>query len=721
MMIKRSVLSLLCVLSFSATAQEVNTNANEQLADSYVRSALSFLTFSEAIKTDEPAVLAGTLLDSAIQLDPANAQAWSMRSELAESSGDFDAYEEALVGYLGTGVDDDRARFSLIRYRLSKSNTLDAQLREVEQLLNSEMGRSFSGPLRSRLASFASATGNELGDERARRKWAVEAARADPANLEAAQAMLGLVIELGGDAVKRGTATVNVVRADPVSPVARLQLAAQLAEQGAFVRAAQQYEVVSTRLSPEALPMDAYVQWAHCLAMSGQDELLLQLLNDFEAALNQAPPAPAAPEGEDAAADAEQPKQEKVDLPITLDVVRLAILRDGDDQDQAQIVFDRIARQLEADGDDEELNQQAKKNLVSIAAVFGPNLDQAQSIAEANDNDPVALAWIALRRGDTAKAREQFKAHAAKQPIAACGLAIATGQDDAGRARLMQAFIESSSTTSLAALTAGREMLKTGTPPQPTTAGKALLALMAKYSESFWRVDIERTPWVDVRMRITPQRIKPLQPIKAEITIWNTSRFPLAITEDGPIKQNALVTINATSAGRMLPPTPPIVVDLGRRFSLKAGERMIIDTRLDYHQFGTLRDRNPGAPISFDARLLTNPALNQAGLWRPAGIGGLSDIRDCLVEARPTNAKAIDAWLADLNSEVVSTRLNVIKRLAALNRLAQPDLIDPATVQRVTTPLLQVWDNGTEVEQAWIIANAVALSDDNTTYPALLE
>ncbi len=724
MMIKRSFLFLICLLSLSATAEEVNTNAKEQLADSYVRSALSFLTFSEVIESDEPAILAGTLLDSALALNPANEQAWSMRAELAESAGDMDAYEQALVGYLATGIDDDRARFNLIRYRLSSNNTLDAQLREVEQLLNSETGRAFSGPLRSRLASFATSVANELGDERARRKWAVEAARADPANLEAAQAMLGLVIELGGDAVKRGTATVNVVRADPVAPVPRLQLAAQLAEQGAFVRAAQQYQVVSTRLSPEPLPLEAYVGWAQSLAMSGQDELLLQLLDEFEAALNQAPAEPAPADDDADAPEAEPPAQEKVNLPISLEVVRLALLRDGDDQDQAQLVFDRIVRQLSTkpdQPDDDERIAHDKQNLVSIAAVFAPDLDQARKIAQENDSDPVALGWIALRQGDTAKAREQLKPHAATQPLAACGLALATGQDDAGRARLLQGFIESGSATSLAALVAGREMLKTGTPAQPTTEGKALLALMAKSSESFWKVDLERTPWLDVRMRITPQRIKPLQPISAEITIWNTSRFPLAITENGPIKQNAVVTINASSSGRGMPPTSPIVIDLGRRFSLKAGERMIIDTRLDYHQFGTLRAKNPGVPLAFDARLLTNPALNHAGLWRPTGIGGLSDIRDCLVEARPTTAAAIDTWLQDLDSKVTSTRLNAIRRLAGLNRLSQPDLVDPAMVQRVIGPLLKVWDQAEDVERAWIILNAVALNDDNTTYPGLLE
>lgn len=729
MMIKRLVLSVLCVLSLSATADAVNTSASEQVSDAYIRSALSLLTYSEVLESDEPLDLAGALLDAAVKLNPDNAQAWSMWAELAQSAGDQEAYERALVGYLETGADDDRARFKLIRHRLSSNNTLDAQLREVEKLLGSDAGRALSGPLRSQLASFACSIASELVDERARRKWAVQAARDDPANLEAAQTMLELVIELGGDAVRRGTATVNVIRADPLSPAPRLSLAAMLAEHGSFDRAAQQYQVVSTRLSAQPLHLSEYTNWAHCLAMSGQDDLLLQLLSDFEAALNQAPAEPGQPgeEGAEPAEDvepAEQPEQEVVDLPLSLAVIRLAALRDSEDQDQAQIAFDRLAGQLRkaAEQDEDEAQaDEARRNLALIAGVFAPDLDQAEQIAKTTGNDAVALGWVALRRGEAGKAQDLFKPHAEDQPLAACGLALATGQDDAGRARLLQSFIASASKSSLAALAAGRAMLEMQTPARPTTSGKAMLALMAKYPESFWLVDLERTPWLDIRLKIKPQRIKPMQPVKAEITLWNTSRFPLALTENGPIKQNAVVTMSAASSGRQLPPTPPIVVDLGKRFSLKAGERLIIDTRLDYHQFGSLRAEYPGAPVSFDARLLLNPTLTPLGTWRPSGIGAVSEVRDSLIESRPATEAAVEAWLGELDSKLASEQLHAMRRLAALDAKNQPKLVTPQLMDKVTPALLAAWDNASEVEQAWIILSATDLEQDNPTYPALLE
>lgn len=724
MMMKRLAISVLCVLTLSANADESQANVNEQLSDAYIRSALAFMTYAEAIDSGEPQVLAGVLLDAAVELAPGNAQAWAMRAELAQAVGDIEIYEKALVGYLDTGVDDDRARFNLIRQRLlRKHSTLDAQLREVEKLLSGEAGRSLSGPLRSQLASLASALAGELLNEGGRRRWAIEAARADPTNLTAAQTMLALVVELGGDALRQGTAMINIVRADPLDPSARLTLAEMLAEQGAYERAAQQYHVVSTRLSPQPLHINDYSRWAQCLAMSGQDELLLQLLQEFEAALNEKPTQPTSADGGQKAKTDQQPDQEPTALPLELELIRLAVLRDSEDQDDAQVVYDRIAEQLRAtakQGDENTKPSEIKQHLAWIAAVFGPNLDQADQAAKEAGDDPVALGWVALRRGHASRAREWFKPHADENPLAASGLALATGTDDAGRARLIQRFIDSSSTASLAALAAGRQLVQLQTPIQPTTAGKALVALMAKFPESFWLVDPERTPWVNMRMKIKPQRIKAMQPVKAEITLWNTSRFPLAISEEGPLNPRAVVLLNATSSGRLVPPSPPIVIDLGRRFSLKAGERMIIETRLDYHQFGSLRASNLGAALSFDAKLILNPKLTSYGTWRPGIVGAVTEERDNLIESRPATSKSIDMWLVNLESNVASERLDAIRRITALDRNAQPKLFNEQRVAQLTEVVMALWDNANETERAWMLLNAVALESDESTYPALL-
>lgn len=739
MMKKRFALSLLSLLAVLVTASpsQARVTAEGEVADALIRSAIEYIAYAQAVEGDAPYVLAGTLLDAAIELDPKNPDAWSLRAELAESAGDLEAYEKALVGYLGSGVEDDRARFNLIRYRLSQNNTLDAQLIAVEKLLESDTGRALPQQLRSRVATLAASIAAELLDEKARRKWVVEAARSDPANLPAAQALLELVTRLSDDPVRQGTATVNVIRADPLSPGPRIQLASLLAEQAAFDRAAQQYRVVGTRLSREPLQLEAYINWAHSLAMTGEDETALRLIEEFEKALNQPAPGGAntAPEGEGGADSAQaKPEADPVDLPLSLAVIRLAVLGSAEDKTAAQQAFDTVKRMLEKAQADADTADNVKgdaadlappkasfaQQLALIAAVFGPDLEQAGQIVEANRSDDVALGWLALRQGELAQAEQLLRPLAKNKSLAACGLALAVGQDEAGKARLLQEVIQDTP-SSMAALAAGRKLVAFSQPVLPTTQGKAITALMSKYPEMFWLVDLERTPWLEVRMKIDPQRIMPMEPIRAEVTVWNTTRFPLAIRDEGPIKRQAMVQMAVSSSGQTMPQSSPIVVDLGRRFTLKAGERLVLDARLDYHSFGSIRAKNPGAPFVIDARLIVNPIVMPGGTWLPSGIGGVSDVRNTLIQSKPASEKDVEQWIGEIKSDVPATRLHAAKRLAALSSESQSDLVGPALLERVRGPIEDYWNSAGDAERAWLLVNTVSLEGPETSYPRLLE
>lgn len=715
------VLALVLLLAGPASAA---TPVQQQLSDAFVRYAVTFMGYAQNLESDDPQVLAATLLDAAVELNPQNIDAWALRVELAETSGDPEAYDAALKGYLATGVRDDRARLRLIIQRLAKNNTLDAQLQDLEDLLASPAGRGLAGPLRSRLASHAASLAGELFDESARRKWAVEAARADTANLEAAQTMLDLVTSLGGDSVRRGTAMVNVIRASPLDPGARVEFASLLAAEAAFERAAQQYSVAATRLSREPLTLAAYRNWAQCLAMVGQDDVAMQLVGEIEKLLQPVP--------EEGEAEAEAEADEAVPVPLTLELVRLAILADAEDPAEANKAMSRIAEQLnkQAEGEGKEEAQEpadgADKNgtpadqLALIAAVLCPDLEQAEQYTMARPDNALAAGWIALRKKDLPKAESLLRPLADKQSMAACGLAMAMANDSAGRARLLQGVIRDAP-GSMAALVAGRELLQLRSPVVPTPKGQALVNLMGKYAESFWLVDLERTPWLEVRMKIDPQRIQPMQPIVAELTVWNTTRYPMAIGERGPISQQAMVILTANSSGRRLPPNPPIVVDLGREITLNAGERLVIDARLDYHQFGSLRAANPGVPFVFDAQFIVNPSVTRVGSWLPSGIGNSATVRNCLVQSKPAKAEDLDRWIEALSANDPMNRIEALQRLANLDVERQPDLLGAAIVEKLSNALVDTWKEAAAEERAWFVLNAVKLTEQATTYPKLYE
>lgn len=738
MMKPRTVLPIFCLLILSALAgpATAQASADKHLADEFIRSAINFMGFGQITESDAPLVLSGTLLDAALELDPANAQAWALRAELAEAAGDADRYESALDAYLATGIRDDRARYSLVRHRLAKSDTLDAKLRSLTDLLNSDAGRSMSGPLRSRLASLAASIAGELLDKQAQRRWAVEAARADPANTEAAEAMLELVVELGGDNVRVGTATVNIVRADPLAPGPRIDLAMILAQEAAFERASQQYQVVSTRLTNRPMPMPAYLNWAQCLAMTGQDVMALQFIDQFETALKTPPP------GEEGG---EQPAQTKpVQLPVQFDLIRLAVLDAEDDKQAAQAALDRIAERLKQDAaaNDDQANDidpadlapgdetqrgddhDPAGHLAMIAAAFGPDLDQADTLAgdleDGASAKAIARGWIAIRRGKPDKAEELLAPLRGQDTMADAGLAILRGQDVAGRARLLSGVIQQSP-GSMAALAAGRALVAMGQTPTPTDSGKTLINLMGKYPQSFWLVDVERTPWLEVRMKIDPQRIATLEPINAEITVWNTTRFPLTIGESGPIRQQAMVLISATSSGLPMAPNPPVVVDLGRRFTLAAGERLTFDTRLDYHRFGTVRSTNPGLPFVVDARLLVNPVMTPGGNWLANGIGGVSEVRNVLIQSTPARVQDIDRWKQAMAGSNKAERYEAMIRLAALDKQVDEDVVTTEMLRQIGTILVDAWDKGSDAERALMVIHARQLYKGTTSYPELYQ
>ena len=714
---KRLLLSICLLLGLtaplSAQVAEPASPAQRVLADQLTRAALGMLAYGQsggdaAVSAER---LASILLDEALRQDPNNAQIWKLRAELAQQAADGEGYEQALLGYLRTGVSDDKAQYDLILHRLAQQNTLDDQYKALVKLLESEGARRLSDPLRSRLASFAAATAAELVEPQDHARWAVEAARLDPTNAEAAQMLLSIVVERGGDPIKQGTALINLVRALPLDPGPRIELAGVLANQALFDRAAQQYMVAGTRLSSQPLSMDAYRNWAHCLVILGQDTVALQLIEELDTALN-ARPEPA--EGEPAPEPAEP-----VLLPVDLEVLRLSTLDSETDTEAATASFNRIRKTLTA-----SQQADAAEQLALISAVFGPSINEATALADAlADDSPikaVARGWIALRKGDAPAAAGLLRSHVETNTLAMCGMAVADAIDDAGRDRELRRVIQAAP-GSLAAVEAARRLRAQGASIDPTPAGKALGDLMNRFSESMWLVDVERSPWLDVRMQIAPARFQQGEPINVDITVWNTTRFPLAIGADEPIRPTAFILLSTSAAGQPLPPIEPVVIDLHRKLVLGAGERLSFTARIDYSQFGSIVAANPGAGITFDARLIVNPMLSPGGSWLPSGVGGISIVRDCMVQGGANTPTAIEGWIKNLSAEIAGDKLRAIARLAALSPQRDPQAVTAAVQLQTRDALVAAWPNLTRSERAWLIANAANLENPAAHLRPLVE
>lgn len=706
------IVTISVLLAGSADAQGQDpapVEPNALLADEFARAALSVLALPQSGEDGHPMVLAAILLDQALELDPSNSQLWTFRVELAQTMGDIEAQEAALRGYLATGADDDKAQYDLLLLRLSKHQTLDEQYRALEQLLDSDGARRLSDPLRSRLASFAASLAQELVDPRAQARWVVESARLDPANAEAAAMLLGLVIERGGDSLRQGTARINVVRASPMDPWARLGLADALASEAAYERAIQQYQlvdnwigsspfVIGDKVFRELLPVDVYRSWLTALATTGNDPLVLQIigaLEEYYLAYHEALDSAEA-QGVDVSQAPALPEQ----LPWEFELIRLAVLDGPSDTDAAAASLARIQQAVGGD------TGPTPGELALWASVFGPDLALAQTLAEAlpegSAEKPIALGWLAARRGEAEAAEQWLRPLEATDAMAAAGLVLVDELDDAGRARAWTEVMHRAP-ADWSAIAAGRRLSRDGRAVPPSRVGQALLERMTKFPESLWLADLDRNPWIDARLRIRPARFNHLDPVNAEITIWNTSRFPIAIGESEVVRPRAILQITASVNGQPVPPLSPIVIDLGRKLTLDAGERMILDTRLDFHQFGLLRSVNPGAGVLFDVRLIVNPVVGPTGAFIPAATGGVSTVRDCIGQGVPPNAERIEGWLAQLDSNEARTRFSAIARLAGLNRERMPELITDAIDQSVRAAITEHYPRWDELSQAWAV------------------
>jgi len=739
------MLAVLVILPGQAQAQETRTASPEEvLADEFARAALTALTMPQAEETDHPLRLASILLEQATQLDTDNPDLWKLRVELARELDDVEALEAALSSYLETGVADDQASLDLISLRLGKYNTLDERFYALEQLLESANGRQMSDPLRSRVASQAAALAGELVEPAAQARWVVEAARLDPANAQAALMLMDIVIERGSDTVRQGSALINVVRAQPLDPLSRLELAELLASESAFARSNQQFGVVDSWLGSqpvyigesvfrELMPMHAYRSWTMGLASTGRSIPTLQVieaLDEYFLAFHEARDTAV-----DAGLDISQVPAMPKAVPVDIELIRLSVLDSESDLDAAAASFERIEAAFSQAQSQQEESQEAGDGdsssdstvdssagtLALIAAIFGPDPAQAQALIDAlpTDSEDAAIArgFIAARSGDAELARQLLTPLAEEMPIASCGLALVA---DSNPTRALQEIIRENP-GSMAALAAGRQLSKLEAQPLPTSTGQALKDYCERFPEALWAVDLERSPWIDVRLKIEPARFGMLDPINAEITIWNTTRFPIAIGDDSFIHPRAMMTPTPTINGQSIGAITPVVVDLSSSLTLGPGERLIVDTRLDLHGLGVLRYLNPGVGILFNARLIVNPVVGRAGNFVPLATGGISTARNCVIQGPAPTAERIQEWITDLGATGTATRMIAQARLAGLNADVITDPEMRALKQQVVEDLLQGIPQMSEAEQAWAILHMRSAEEPGATYDAITD
>ncbi|MFA9477470.1 hypothetical protein ACERK3_04095 [Phycisphaerales bacterium AB-hyl4] len=703
-----AILSLTIALGHTrAMADNAERDADALMADQFVMMMYSALASDESPRPDQLRQ-AQILIDQALALREDEAELWRLRAELADRMEDRDAYRAAMRQYIRLEPTDDVAQLERLLEGLGEQQTLDERLARLEAILQASSTQRLSAPLRSRLATHAALAAHELGDDDRLRRWLDEALGLDSANADAAELAYARTQRNDSSPAERGDALINMVKASPADPMARLRLARWLTTQAVYDTAAQQFDTAAI-LVGGPLPIDVYAHWVIALAASGDADSARQLLNQL---------APTQQNANDA--DDQQPRgidpEAYPDIRLSLEILRLAML--GDQPEPAERSFARIRRLINSSFDQDELPDwldgpdapapDIGRNvmLAWTAAVFNQQLDELPDLlAELPEDEPLvrrARGWMHLQRDEPDEAAEQLELIADDDPLAALGLTCLLDVGSSEHTQALQAVLHRDG-GGLAGLLAARQLLANDQAVPRTRAGRSIDNDIDRGPLQLWRPALNTSPWTSMYLRVSPESVDYLQPLYATIELRNTSRMSMPVRTGRGVPERALLSPAPSAGGQPLARPQPIIVDVRRRLTLEPGETMRITVRLDRSQLGQFMQANPARTLAINVLGVLGPRPTRTGGVTAEPVGSVDSVRAITARGTPINEERINQWLEELDSEQPVTRMRALARLLrSIDHL--PDELDTRAVRRrIAEPINEQFAEWDTMQQAWAV------------------
>lgn len=594
---------------------------------------------------------------------------WELRASMARNMGDTELLIDSLRNYLRLQPDDDVAQLELIQARLSEIESLDSYLDSLERLLRAEGASRLSAPLRSRLATSAAQAAQEIGDNDRAAAWLGYAVKLDPVNPDAAWMTYQLTIDREGTPRQKGAALVHLMKASPVDPSVRIQLANLLMQQAVYTQALDQYNVAMDLVDIQAR-LELLTQFTLCLVATGREAEVPPLLLELQLFLKQMADAQNPDLVVDEDAESEAPSLDDLPpLPVTLEFARL-ILMQGVNPVAAKESFQRLQEASMAVEDTEE-RQELLNQLVWIGAVFNQDAAWVQGridvLGPEDEQAKLATGWLALHSGDAQTARSIFEALGPDDIFARLGLASLPDLDDEQRAQAYQQMIWDNP-TSMGSIVAARHLHKMGKTISPTGQGVSLRALMDDISRQLWTPALTVSPWVRLRVNVSPGSFGFMQPMKATVTVFNATRIPLSIGQGGALIPTLMVACTPSIRNEPIGQLNPTFFGVGKRLTLQPGESMQTVIRLDRFDMGRLVANYPTTPISFSASAILDPRPMQNGAILPGPLGAHANVSSLMARGMPATPSNLQLWMKDLDGTDPAVRALAIARLLTIAR-----------------------------------------------------
>lgn len=667
--------SAMTVAAATAIAPLPAATSASILADRVIGLANEVLAGNRSPRPDQWA-RARILLELAVGLQPDDPELWRSLIELYHALDEPAEHDRALARYVALAPDDDAAQWVIIRADLARRQTAEDRLAAADALIDGNPRGGLSPALRSRLSVLAARLARGIGDDPEADRRLAQAVRFDPSNIEAAEMVHRLTLERDASPIARAAALISRVRADPFSIEARLELADLLLAQAAYRHARRQYASASA-LTDRPFPPAVYYNWALCIAADGDPAQALRLLDALQLRLT--PPDPEQP-----GIDTQTPAS-LAPLPLELEVIRLALHHQRRDAPAVQTTLAQVAASITSAASDDHQRRRAALTVAWLSAWMGADPAAVRSALERLTAEPAepetnplierTRGWLLLSDGRADLARDILQPLAADDPFSALALARLLNGEERRRSLLE---IIATAPASLAALAAAADLAESGVAPAPTAEGRRMLAMLGARTGD---PTLELTPdlrWSSLELRVEPTTADILEPIVARVTVRNASPLPLSVS--GPIAgpgilpNRVMLSLSTRIAGQAVGGGEAIIVDLGRRLRLNAGESITVPVRLHRTLWGRVLLERPNSTVNFDVTAVLDPRVASDGRVEQGPLGS-SDLRATLGRRSvATGDAALDASLAMIRSSDATARMRALLTLAS--QLVEPPIVD---------------------------------------------
>jgi tetratricopeptide (TPR) repeat protein len=699
------------------------------------------------------------LAEQATILNPDDVFAWRA---LLNSSMLSDGTDPAVAALRRQSMDrilaldpgDEVIRFRRIVDAIEEAPTAEERVARYEKALEpanrAAIGDTVASQLALKLALLLQRTGDVEGFER----WLGEAVTLDPASPAATAMAAGYFRFAADESLDNAELLMTTMTANPLERTGLRSFASILFDRGAY-RGATRFLAIAADAEFTEFPLIEYEALLSDLALAtwaaGDAAAAEGIIARRQRQLNEYGRRLQMQADQSLLASPERLADFRFPMLAESSAVRAAVVRSMGDPERAKEAMAELHRSIEnqilrIDGKlksaleqekrsatpQEELDTKGQKASLKLEAALltywiGEDAKRGDELVlEADALIPLSeaakaryAAWSALRSETPASALPLFEAIAARgegeTPAAALGLAlaqIASGDQRSGARGLLEIWRTSRSTMfGIDARDRLAKLLGTAVPDDEEIAG--LEALAASVPSSFDRMLREGARPLVARIRWGSRPVTVLDPLPITLELTNTTQWPLAISDAGPINdiyifQGSVQSVNSSEinfTGEM--------GSLARSFVIPPRGTLSVPVDLAYTDFGIamLQFVQPGCSVSL--RGMVNWRITQGG-FRPGYFGDEATADLVRIEGIRLNDDGIDATIE--RARMAASRDDLIDLVAVAGAASDahrrpqgyPEA-RKAALAKLWDALPEIWSGFDPVTQAWLL---VVLPDE---------